>query len=198
MDILEAYISKNQKPSFKQMIKNSINIANQSLRDTMPLRNILPTNLKFYFDGLTGNKRLHTNKDFRYEDILALRDAVKSSTPRQGTICYDNYLQIEPRDGTYYYMPNSFADSVTGMFKHTLASPDYNMASTIGNARYYTDNNGDIILKDRYDFNNASDEDYKKMNWLYKMLHKTGEKYVKPYDIEINLGNPSTWGKREW
>lgn len=186
MTIPQGYISMNKKPSLKEILIRSFNTA-------FPIREILPTNVKFLYDGLIGNKRKHTELDLDKDTLNALRLAYNDSrkvNPR--VITYENYPMFNSKGE---WLPQSYEDSGIGLFVNTLFSPGYRASSTLGNINnIYKNKNGHVILKDKYDFDNISDEDYKRMNPVYRNVHRFAEKYSKPYDVEIDLGNP----EKDW
>lgn len=188
-------IKGNILNAFKKAIRN----ANGLLWDSAPIRNILPTNIKFYADNILGNNKTHTEKDLNNKELNALRFAIADSAKingyNNGTIGYDNYFMVNKKGD---YIPQSYEDSPLGNMVNTFLSPDYRMSSTIGNAKYYKAPNGDIILIDKHDFNNASNEDRMYMNKPYRIIHELAENYGNPYDVKINLGNPKDWRVNEW
>lgn len=65
----------------------------------------------------------------------------------------------------------------------------YALSTAIGRANYYTDPQGNLHVKDRYDFPKGSQmEDYGNWSAPFKAAHAFGEKYSKPMPVDINLG----------
>lgn len=187
--LLEGGVSKYGMP----LLLNNFgpkSLFTNAIAKMLPFRNILPDNIKWLHDGFSGNNRIHTNKDLSSSTLNALRLAYDDSQKTNpGSITYNNY-PMYTRNG--YWLPQSYEDTVNGLFNNTINSPGYVASSTLGNVNNISrDKNGHVILKDRYNFDNASKEDYMYMNPVYRTLHKMAEQYAKPYNVEIDLGNPN-------
>lgn len=93
------------------------------------------------------------------------------------------------------YGSGNYKDPFELTIKETLElmgnkDPRFEVGSTLGSARYSIDNNGNVILNDRYDFNKKLGMN----NLPADMLHKLGAMFGTPYDVSINLGNINDWG----
>ena len=178
---------------------------------------LIPSNIRFLYDKIAGNDRVHTENDLRQSDIKALRDAYISANPRnelldalaiQGVnyinrprdIIYDDYNRVYYQPtwdfGRYdvYTTPKLPQDekSLKKILQASLHSPGYRMSTAIGKADYFTDDNGNVIVTDKYKYDpklfNPSE------NAIYEWVrNKVAPKYGKEYDVRINLGNPNNW-----
>lgn len=158
----------------------------------------VPSNVRAYVKQFYNTTPL-TEKYLTPQDIQALRrayynqedmrryvgdDSFRASYINPQSIRYNNYSRKNNR-------PDSFEDSVVGNIVNSLFDPDYRMSSLVGRANYHIDKNGNVIITDRYDFNKGID--LQNANPLYKTLHWAGTNFGRPYDVNINLGNPKDW-----
>jgi hypothetical protein len=71
----------------------------------------------------------------------------------------------------------------------SFTDPSYAMATTVGRAKYFTDPQGNVHVKDTYDFPRGSKmQDYGAWSMPFKAGHAMGEKYSKSMPVDINLG----------
>ena len=162
----------------------------------------IPSNIRAYVKQFYDTTPL-TEQYLNSQDIQALRrayynqedmrnyvgdDSFRASYIDPQSIRYNNYRRKNNR-------PDSFEDSVIGNVVNSLFDADYRMGSLVGSANYHADKNGNVIITDRYDFNKGID--LQNANPLYKALHWAGTNLGKPYDVNINLGNPKNW-YNEW
>lgn len=70
------------------------------------------------------------------------------------------------------------------------ADPSYNAQNTVGRADYEIDNNGNVILKDRYNINKGLHMG----NALADIIHTWAKHQPNnAYDVRLNLGNINDW-----
>ena len=157
-----------------------------------------PSNIRAYVKQFYDTTPL-TEKYLNQQDIQALRRAYLNQEDMRRYVGDDNFRAsyINPQSIRYNNYtrknnrPDSFEDSVVGNIVNSLLDPDYRMGSLVGSANYHIDKNGNVIITDRYDFNKGID--LQNANPLYKTLHWAGTNFGKPYDVNINLGNPKNW-----
>lgn len=174
----------------------------------------IPTNLRYLLKSLSGNNTSVTNANsgFSEAEMNALRQAYLNSQKRFAEWEKDVALHGEPYDeaGEAYFtmkanpyitysdynmggLNQSYDDkNIKTIIKNSQNSPAYRMGSTIGQAHYKKDKNGNIILRDTYDF----PKDLKVTSKGLQLLHSLGANLGTPYSINLNLGNPSTWNLR--
>lgn len=103
-----------------------------------------------------------------------LEQAIRHITP---TLQYPDY----PIQGNYG-IGNA---PISASFK----DPAYAMATSVGRAKYEVDKQGNVHVKDTYDFPKGhSMEDYNKWSKAFQLAHTVGEKYSKQMPVDINLG----------
>lgn len=181
------------------MIKdNWVNTTAKMLTDTID-KHILPSNVRMYRNQFIPQYKPLTESSFTNADLDALRRAVanqmqynneysKLGIPTKNAINYGSYTRKQTQGNP---RPDSWEDSTVGMIVNSIIDPDYRMSSTIGRANYYVQPNGDVVIKDTYDFANLGNRH--DSNKLYQFLHDYGQKYGTPYSFNINLGNPNDW-----
>lgn len=143
------------------------------------------------------------------ENLQALRRAVLNAQQRAADWQADVGLHGVPYDdaGADYHkmMATPYIDyqdyelggrmmpfdnpSLARILKDSKGSPAYNMATTIGRAYYTQRPNGDIYLTDTYDM----PKDIGVASKGLQFLQDLGANVGKPYQINLNLGNPKNW-----
>lgn len=117
---------------------------------------IIPTNVRQFVYDLFGGTETLTEKDLKKSE----REALKAATlraQRQGkkAIEYADY-------GTQKKGQSQYADVGGGGnaldFVSKVFDPNYSMKTTIGQARIEKDKEGNTIIVDRYNFNDADDK----------------------------------------
>lgn len=123
---------------------------------------LLPVNAQAWLKDLVGIKKTITSKDFSVDDLLVLIEIVKR-VKKEGRIAItpadyklDNYNPGELLRYDRSTPMTSFEDSLKGSL--------YRIRTTLGHARIGTDSEGNTIISDTFDFNDAM----KKDNWLSK------------------------------
>lgn len=80
-------------------------------------------------------------------------------------------------------------DVGTTPLTQSFVDPGYATSMTLGRAKYEVDDEGNVILLDRYDFPKGGNmEDYKNWSLPFKAAHYVGEKFSKPMKVRVNLG----------
>ena len=116
------------------------------------LTSVIPVNIRKFVSHLVGNKSPITEADFSQKDIQRLRESVRRKISQSGTpsgeIGYGDY-----GDSPHTY---DFAMGQSGpvdMLVGSYTSPAFRLDTTLGMARYVVDENDDVIIEDRYNFN---------------------------------------------
>lgn len=73
----------------------------------------------------------------------------------------------------------------------SYTSPSFVASTSTGKIKWNPLDNGEIVLNDTYDFIKGLGNYLPKST--YSKLHTFGEKYTKPYPVNINIGNPKDW-----
>tara|TARA_X000001382_G_scaffold1778_1_gene2188 strand:- start:60 stop:899 length:840 start_codon:yes stop_codon:yes gene_type:complete len=117
---------------------------------------IIPTNVRQFVYDLFGGTETLTEKDLKKSEREALKEAALRAQ-RQGkkAIEYVDY-------GTQQKGESQYADVGGGGdaldFVSRVFDPSYSMKTTIGQARIEKDKEGNTIIVDRYNFNDADDK----------------------------------------
>ena len=133
-----------------------------------------------------GQGKPLTNKDFSEQQLNALRQAVfnrRYEIDRQlgiGQRTRDYNLSHSVRDRIN---PSPYAINYGNYYKTE-------MGDVLGRFFYNIDNNGNVIINDRYDVNGNEGV----LNPKAMVLNMAKASGGVPYNINLNLGNPNTWG----
>tara|TARA_R110000822_G_scaffold37412_1_gene104679 strand:- start:174 stop:704 length:531 start_codon:yes stop_codon:yes gene_type:complete len=160
------------------------------------LINKIPANVRFFTTDVLGIDTPADNTYFTEDQIQILKDSATSA------------LDKGKRSMTYEDYPSgksdvSYQDKGIMELANKMMDDEFQMRTTIGAANLTIDANGDIILTDRFNFNDAQDvkdlEDAKNAildifgtDGAYKKIRKvgtyagSGEGFGAP--IELNLG----------
>lgn len=181
---------------------------------------IVPTNARAFIRGVLGRTEPIDETFFKPAEIDALRtaasrgleDAKKPYAPavppgfttltpenigdlRQWNADHpsDKYRDYKNPHIAYhdYDNPWNMGNRPQNIFQW-FRDPSTIAQSTIGAANLETLPSGEIMLRDKYDF----DSGRRVPNDLWGRLHSMGEKIIPPgkgYDVNVNLGHPDTW-----
>ena len=149
---------------------------NQYSPGTMLLKQAIPTNVRTFVKDIMGIDRDETldQRDLSSQEKAALKRAIeraekeyKAGNRKNRVIEYEDYATHLNEDGTLRKGYEDQYDDIGGgssllMAKNMLPfsgkRADYSMKTTLGQASYDTDDDGNITIKDTYDFNNPGDE----------------------------------------
>lgn len=160
------------------------------------LKNVIPPNIRMFIADLFGSKEAFTEKDLTASDKELLKE-IASKGVKKGSIGYSDY-GIKSIDQPLY---------------KNIQDARYNLKTLLGKAKVEVDKNGNLVVKDTFDFNDKKDiknlEDFKfalKDIWsaykgetgsagvggLYSAIRQ-GAKYLgsgpgEGAPVEINLG----------
>lgn len=184
---------------------------------------LIPSNLKWLMDGLTGNNYLHTEKDLRQIDIKNLKKAYLHSKARENEIAKDLVNALAQRG------IKTTIDNELDKDGRRILYGDYDMRR-----KYYLGlfNNPTDLIFDAKKLSNIIDDSFKSPGFRMSSTvgkanygtNKNGDVYVydtyqfnpnfkvgnykngvmgfirnniapktKSYPVEINLGNPKYW-----
>ena len=154
------------------------------------LLNKIPANMRFLAADLVGMDSPAGKEKFTEEGLGILKEAATTALDKgKSSMTYEDY-------------PEGYMDFNKNLLSK-MADENFQMRTTIGSANLRIDENGDIILTDQFNFNDAKDikslEDAKNAvldifgeKGLYKKIRKfatyAGSKEGEGTPIEINLG----------
>ena len=160
------------------------------------LINKIPANVRFFTTDVLGIDTPADNTYFTEDQLKILRDsAINSLDKGKSSMTYEDYPSGKS--------DISYQEKGIMELANKMMDDEFQMRTTIGAANLTIDANGDIILTDRFNFNDAQDvrdlEDAKNAIFdifgtegAYKKIRKVGT-YAgsgegKGAPIEINLG----------
>ena len=158
------------------------------------LFNKIPPNMRLFVSDLMGKDELVTNEDFTETQL----DVMKAAAT--------NALKQDKEYITYEDYPNYKERNKKG-FLEKMTDPDYQMRTTIGSGNIKINDEGDVILTDQFNFNDAKDvnslNDLKNAlvdifgeKGAYRKLRAVGTYFGSPEGegapIELNLGKLDT------
>lgn len=151
---------------------------------------LLPTNVRQFVYDIFGGKETLTEESLQKEEISALRKGViRAKAAGKKVLEYEDYATQEQGESQYADVGGGggFAE-----FFEKVFDPSYSMKTTIGQARIEEDEEGNTIVIDRYNFNDAED----KFSFMGLMtgIKKAG---LSPYAQVRNIGKQFGSGQGE-
>lgn len=151
---------------------------------------LLPTNVRQFVYDIFGGKETLTEESLQKEEISALRESViRAKAAGKEVLEYEDYATQGEGESQYVDVRSStgFAE-----FFEKVFDPSYSMKTTIGQARIEEDEEGNTIVIDRYNFNDAED----KFSFMGLMtgIKKAG---LRPYAQVRNIGKQLGSGQGE-
>tara|TARA_R110002153_G_scaffold14399_3_gene52297 strand:+ start:7279 stop:8133 length:855 start_codon:yes stop_codon:yes gene_type:complete len=142
---------------------------------------LLPTNVRQFVYDIFGGKETLTEESLQKEEISALRKGViRAKAAGKEVLEYEDYATQGEGESQYADVGGGggFAE-----FFEKVFDPSYSMKTTIGQARIEEDEEGNTIVIDRYNFNDAED----KFSFMGLMtgIKKAG---LSPYAQVRNIG----------
>jgi len=108
----------------------------QSLLDKA--KNLIPPNMRQFVYDITGGKEDFTEKDLSASDQELFREIISNAAAEgRDYIDYDDYG----------------IDSFYRPFMENITDPRYNLKTLVGRGNFEVDEDGNLILTDKYDFN---------------------------------------------
>ena len=158
------------------------------------LFNKIPPNMRLFVSDLMGKDELVTNEDFTETQLDVVKAAAEKAIGEgKDTLSYGDYPK-----GYMNYNKN---------FIQKMFDPDFQMRTTIGSGNIKINDEGDVILTDQFNFNDAKDvnslNDLKNAlvnifgeKGAYRKLRAVGKYFGSPEGegapIELNLGKLDT------
>lgn len=151
---------------------------------------LLPTNVRQFVYDIFGGKETLTEESLKKEEISALRKGViRAKAAGKEVLEYEDYATQGKGESQYADVGGGggFAE-----FFEKVFDPSYSMKTTIGQARIEEDEEGNTIVIDRYNFNDAED----KFSFMGLMtgIKKAG---LSPYAQVRNIGKQLGSGQGE-
>jgi len=176
-------------------IKDITNLESEQDSGIGSLKNIIPPNIRMFVADLFGSKEPFTEKDLTESDKNLLKE-IAAKKVKQGSIDYEDYG----------------VKSIDRSLLRNMLDDRYNLKTLLGKAKVEVDKDGNLVVKDTFDFNDKKDiknlEDFKfalkdiaaaykgeagyGKGGLYSLIRQ-GAKYLgsgpgEGAPVEINLG----------
>ena len=136
-----------------------------------------------------------TEKDLSGNELTALKSIITPEVIRKGKLEYKDYQTTG--EGDIYSDVGGEGHQGSNPISKSFKDPAYALKTTLGQARVYTNEDGDVIIEDRYNFNDADDEvtfdsfldDLRavKSDWKYFYLEKLLSTLVVKKDKAVRL-----------
>lgn len=176
-------------------IKDITNLEAEQDSGLGSLKNYIPPNIRMFVSDLLGSKEPFTEKDLSNQDKKLLKEIAIGGMDK-GFIDYEDYG----------------VDSIDRNILRNILDDRYNLKTLLGKAKVMLNEDGELIVKDTFDFNDKQDiksmEDLKSAlvdmkdayqgktgygsGGLYSLIRQ-GAKYLgsgpgEGADVDINLG----------
>ena len=197
-------VSMTQEPEeieAKAVLVNSVlTEADENKPEEIKNNSLIPINIKQMVYDIFGGEGDVTEKDLSGNELTALKSIITPEVIRKGKLEYKDYQTTG--EGDIYSDVGGEGHQGSNPISKSFKDPAYALKTTLGQARVYTNEDGDVIIEDRYNFNDADDEvtfdsfldDLRavKSDWKYFLPRKTakyfGSKEGEGSKIMINLG----------
>lgn len=137
--------------NFMSRLGQSISDAKNAL-----LAEAVPINIRAFVGDLVGDDSKITEKNLSTEEQEALRRiALQNQARDKSVIEYADYKT--DANNRNQYVDVSGSSSNIDVVGKTATSPEYALKTALGQASITTDDEGNTIIKDRYNFNDAKD-----------------------------------------
>lgn len=160
---------------------------------------LIPINIRQMMYDIFGGDGDVTEEDLSGNELQALRSIITPEVLRKGKLEYADYGTTK---GNNVYSDVGGGGQGNNPIAKSFSDPAYALKTTLGQAKVFTDKNGNVIIEDRYNFNDADDQvtfdsfldDLRaiKSDWKYFLPRKTakyfGSKEGEGSKILINLG----------
>jgi hypothetical protein len=152
-----------------------------------------PTSGRTLLETAQGVKTPITEKNFKPEELDAIRQLIALKGSDKGSITYGDYVALAQKLSKDGPMPMSFTPSLFSM-----GDPLGNIQTTLGRFSYRTDPKGNLQVVDKYDFNPPMLQDMREARTgdygafgPYGMIREYAGEKIPPgtgRDVLINLG----------
>jgi len=177
-------------------IKDITNLDSERESGLASLKNAIPPNIRLFVADLLGQKEKFTEKDLspEYRDLLKEIAIYRTQSGEKRA----------PKKTIDYY--DYKVDSYGRPLLQNMMDPRYNLKTLLGKAKVELTKDGDLVVKDSFDFNDKKDvknlEDFKaaikdiyektKGDGLYQGIRTLGKYFGsgpgEGIPVEINLG----------
>tara|TARA_R110000737_G_scaffold97605_1_gene131715 strand:- start:3824 stop:6154 length:2331 start_codon:yes stop_codon:yes gene_type:complete len=182
------------------MVNSVLTEADENKPEEIKNNSLIPINIKQMVYDIFGGEGDVTEKDLSGNELTALKSIITPEVIRKGKLEYKDYQTTG--EGDIYSDVGGEGHQGSNPISKSFKDPAYALKTTLGQARVYTNEDGDVIIEDRYNFNDADDEvtfdsflnDLRavKSDWKYFLPRKTakyfGSKEGEGSKIMINLG----------
>jgi len=157
---------------------------------------ILPINARQFIYDFFGGKGDLTEEDFDRDELNALKDVVVRAKNRDSKIIeYKDYATT--KEGEEYMDVGGVGSNKVNVIKRSFENPSYALKTTLGQASFYTDDNGNTIIEDQYNFNDAnSKKDFNEFVGEMKTILKNKDTYGALRKIGKYFGSGSGSGSK--
>jgi hypothetical protein len=121
-------------------IKDITFLENEQESGIGSLKNIVPPNIRMFVADLFGSKEKFTEKDLTESDRNLLKE-IASGGVDKGFITYDDYG----------------VNSINRSLFRNIVDDRYNLKTLLGNAKVEINDQGELVVKDTFDFNDKKD-----------------------------------------
>jgi len=160
-NIKKQYQERGQESSSDNLVNVKAEVAKQKLqqvtsKNEKPAQRerLLPINARqFIYDIFGGDEDL-TEQALDADELTALKDVVKRAKTRGSKIIeYKDYGTT--KEGKQYMDVGGIGSGAVDVIKRSFENPSYALKTTIGQANFYEDSDGNTIIEDQYNFNDA-------------------------------------------
>lgn len=121
-------------------IKDITNLESEQDSGIGSLKNLVPPNIRMFLSDIVGSKDKFTEEDLTGADQDLLRE-IASKGVDKGSIGYEDYG----------------VNSIDRSFLRNILDDRYNLKTLLGKAKVEVNENGELIVKDTFDFNDKKD-----------------------------------------
>jgi len=182
------------------MVNDVLTEADEDKPEEIKDNRLIPINIRQMMYDIFGGDGDVTEEDLSGNELTALKSIITPEVLRKGKLEYADYGTT--KDGDTYSDVGGEGNQGSNPIEKSFTDPAYALKTTLGQARVFTDKNGNVIIEDRYNFNDADDQvtfdsfldDLRaiKSDWKYFLPRKTakyfGSKEGEGSKIMINLG----------
>ena len=121
-------------------IKDITNLESEQESGIGSLKNLIPPNIRMFVADLLGSKEAFTEEDLTESDKNLLKEIAVKGVDK-GSIDYEDYG----------------VNSINRNIFRNIIDDRYNLKTLLGNAKVEIDKDGNLVVKDEFDFNDKKD-----------------------------------------
>ena len=121
-------------------IKDITNLESEQESGIGSLKNLVPPNIRMFLSDIVGSKDKFTEADLSKSDRDLLKEIALSAKDK-GYIDYGDYK----------------VDSINRNFLRNIVDDRYNLKTLLGKAKVELNDQGELVVKDTFDFNDKKD-----------------------------------------